>query len=213
MSKLRKLKNAVLEILYKKGIVCEDPSDVLEVLKISEQLAGLPVPTQGMPFSSTKGRLRNVYVHLTGAEKTISLEEIDEQPKKVVKLANQAQINRFYNSYDWKQIRYTVLKNCKGKCMACNRSDLPLHIDHIKPLRKYWRLRLDINNLQVLCQECNYGKGNWDETDWRDKQGSSLEDDLTECLSQWHFWGDLSISLKNELLGSLLRVVAAQEVD
>lgn len=28
-------------------------------------------------------------------------------------------------------------------------------------------LALSLENLQVLCAECNHGKGNWDMTDWR----------------------------------------------
>ena len=44
-----------------------------------------------------------------------------------------------------------------------------MHVDHIKPISKYWELRLEIENLQVLCAECNQGKGAWDETDWRAK--------------------------------------------
>ena len=29
------------------------------------------------------------------------------------------------------------------------------------------QLALDVDNLQILCHECNHGKGNWDMTDWR----------------------------------------------
>jgi HNH endonuclease len=75
--------------------------------------------------------------------------------------------NQFYLSFEWRRLRYTILRNYAAKCMLCNRTDLPLHVDHIKPLRKYWVLRLEYSNLQVLCEECNHGKGNWDETDWR----------------------------------------------
>ena len=42
-----------------------------------------------------------------------------------------------------------------------------MNVDHIKPRKKYPELALDKSNLQVLCEECNHGKGNWDETDWR----------------------------------------------
>jgi 5-methylcytosine-specific restriction endonuclease McrA len=40
-------------------------------------------------------------------------------------------------------------------------------VDHIRPLRKHWHLRLDPANLQVLCSDCNMGKSNSDVTDWR----------------------------------------------
>ena len=44
---------------------------------------------------------------------------------------------------------------------------IKLNVDHIKPRKKYPKLALDVDNLQVLCNECNHGKGNRDDTDWR----------------------------------------------
>lgn len=76
----------------------------------------------------------------------------------------------FYQSYDWRVARYDALKANDGRCQLCGRDrthGIILHVDHIKPLKKYWHLRLDPTNLQVLCNECNHGKGNRDETDWR----------------------------------------------
>ena len=43
-----------------------------------------------------------------------------------------------------------------------------MNVDHIKPRRIYPDLALSLENLQVLCHECNHGKGNWDMTDWRE---------------------------------------------
>lgn len=40
-------------------------------------------------------------------------------------------------------------------------------MDHIKPRSKYPHLELVFNNLQILCKNCNQGKSNIDETDWR----------------------------------------------
>lgn len=73
----------------------------------------------------------------------------------------------FYRSQAWRRLRYEVLLKYSRACMACGATDTTIHVDHIKPLRKYWNLRLDFNNLQVLCEECNHGKGSWDETDFR----------------------------------------------
>ena len=76
-------------------------------------------------------------------------------------------IRAFYQSHEWRKVRYQVLVKWGRKCMCCGREDQPIHVDHIKPLRKHWDRRLDPDNLQVLCDQCNHGKGNWDETDHR----------------------------------------------
>jgi len=76
----------------------------------------------------------------------------------------------FYHSDDWLRIRYAALKRSNGTCACCGqRGQLrnPLHVDHIKPRSKYPQLALDLSNLQVLCQDCDLGKSNHDETDWR----------------------------------------------
>ena len=36
-----------------------------------------------------------------------------------------------------------------------------MHVDHIYPVRRYWSMRLDLNNLQDLCGDCNREKGNF----------------------------------------------------
>lgn len=78
----------------------------------------------------------------------------------------------FYETDEWRRLRYEVLRNSKGRCECCGhgpRKGKPLHVDHIKPRSKYPELELEITNLQVLCDDCNLGKGAWDETDWRGK--------------------------------------------
>lgn len=42
-----------------------------------------------------------------------------------------------------------------------------MHVDHIKPVCTHPELCLDPENLQVLCDDCNLGKGSSDCTDWR----------------------------------------------
>ena len=76
----------------------------------------------------------------------------------------------FYKSVKWIAIRYKMLQLSNGCCECCGtiaRKDNPLHVDHIKPRSRYPELQYDLDNLQVLCQLCNLGKGAVDETDWR----------------------------------------------
>jgi 5-methylcytosine-specific restriction endonuclease McrA len=76
--------------------------------------------------------------------------------------------DRFYDSREWKRLRYLVLRNSGGRCQCCG-SLGPLHVDHIKPRSLYPKLELSFKNLQVLCPDCNRGKSNIDKTDWRNK--------------------------------------------
>lgn len=78
----------------------------------------------------------------------------------------------FLNTWEWKTLRYEVLLEQGSKCQCCNAtksSGAIMCVDHIKPRRTHPELALDKNNLQVLCNDCNMGKGNWDDTDHRSK--------------------------------------------
>lgn len=75
----------------------------------------------------------------------------------------------FFKSLQWRQLRYLALRN-SGRCNCCGataKDGIVLHVDHIKPISKFADLRLSLDNVQVLCEDCNVGKGSWDETDWR----------------------------------------------
>lgn len=75
--------------------------------------------------------------------------------------------NAFYTSKEWRKLRYRVLRDQPHKCACCGSVEQPFHVDHVKPRFKYPELELDYDNLQILCEDCNMGKGGWDETDWR----------------------------------------------
>mgnify|MGYP001589048218 CR=1 FL=1 len=72
----------------------------------------------------------------------------------------------FYDTWDWRTLRYEVLLERGRKCECCGSTE-KIVVDHIKPLRHNWHLRLEKTNLQVLCDLCNMGKGHWDTTDFR----------------------------------------------
>lgn len=78
----------------------------------------------------------------------------------------------FYSSPAWLRVRYQALHRYGRRCLACGVEgpNAKIHVDHIKPRSRYPELSLDINNLQILCEACNLGKGAEDETDWRSFQ-------------------------------------------
>lgn len=81
-----------------------------------------------------------------------------------------AMTDAFLSSYEWRRVRMAALKRHGAVCQCCGASPKTgavMNVDHIKPRKLFPELSLDVENLQVLCQECNHGKGNWDMTDWR----------------------------------------------
>lgn len=78
--------------------------------------------------------------------------------------------DEFYGSKKWRELRFVALRMAKGRCSLCGAkaSDgVQLHVDHIKPRSKYPQFQFDLDNLQILCEDCNIGKSNFDETDFR----------------------------------------------
>ena len=80
--------------------------------------------------------------------------------------------NAFLTSYEWRKLRMEALIKYGRRCMCCGATPSTgavMNVDHIKPRKRYPELALEINNLQILCHDCNHGKGNWNETDWRNE--------------------------------------------
>lgn len=75
----------------------------------------------------------------------------------------------FYSSNEWIALRYEALKQFGNRCMCCGRyaKEVPLHVDHILPRSLYPKRALDINNLQILCVDCNMAKSNGDASNWK----------------------------------------------
>lgn len=76
----------------------------------------------------------------------------------------------FLSTYEWRKVRMMALKKYGARCQCCGASPKDgavMNVDHIKPRKLFPNLALDLDNLQILCHECNHGKGNWDKTDWR----------------------------------------------
>lgn len=90
----------------------------------------------------------------------------------------------FLSSYEWRVLRMRALRKYGPKCMCCGATPdhgAVMNVDHIKPRRLFPHLALDLDNLQILCHECNHGKGNWDQTDWR-PQDEAVDSEVVAML-------------------------------
>lgn len=74
--------------------------------------------------------------------------------------------SEFYKSPRWRALREKALKLHGRACQRCG-DTTKLHVDHIKPRSKNHHLAFDLNNLQILCEDCNTRKSNLHETDYR----------------------------------------------
>lgn len=76
----------------------------------------------------------------------------------------------FYQSRVWKILRYQAFEKYGNRCQCCGAKpsdEIVLHVDHIRPRSTHPELQLDLNNLQILCEDCNSAKINQWDTDWR----------------------------------------------
>ena len=96
-----------------------------------------------------------------------------KRPVKVTKRTKRKKRSNetFYESREWRELRYEALKLHGRQCLCCGQKapNVELHVDHIRPRSKFPSLELDINNLQILCKDCNLGKSNKDCIDYRIK--------------------------------------------
>lgn len=103
--------------------------------------------------------------------KGVMLEFIKGSKNKPRKKPKEA-TSGFLESYQWRKVRMQALIKYGAKCMCCGATPEVggvMNVDHIKPRITHPELALELDNLQILCHECNHGKGNWDTTDWRKK--------------------------------------------
>lgn len=110
--------------------------------------------------------------------------------RAAIRLSAKEDREEFYKSWKWRTLRMEVIKEFGRECQCCGATPgmkdavgnpVRIVVDHIKPISKYWGMRLDRKNLQILCDECNQGKGNWDETDFR-PQYEEADDQIDGAL-------------------------------
>jgi len=104
--------------------------------------------------------------------------------EKINKLDNA----RFYTSNAWKKLRYRLFEKYEFKCMACSESPqshgIVIYASHIKPRSRHPELSLTFDNLQLLCEACDTGRGSKYESDLRPDD----LDDINETLDRGIKW-------------------------
>jgi hypothetical protein len=94
--------------------------------------------------------------------------------------------SHFLQTYEWRKVRMLALKKYGARCQCCGASPSDgavMNVDHIKPRKLFPELALELDNLQILCHDCNHGKGNWDMTDWRpDEEYENAKNNYFEQL-------------------------------
>lgn len=122
-------------------------------------------------FKDDDSELNNVIRVFLGKKPKLEKQLVPKNKKgKKPKVKKFKTKNCFYSSKEWKSLRYKALLKYGRQCLCCgNKPPYTIwHVDHIKPRSKFPKLELDINNLQILCEDCNLGKSNKDTTDFRD---------------------------------------------
>lgn len=144
----------------------------------------------GIPYPPPSGWLRNfgpTEITADAAERLRSALQKSTKPSAAnglavldaawisLKRAPSANSDGFLQSKAWKRARLMAIKQHGMRCLICGSSPMEgavLNVDHIKPRRLFPELALVVENLQVLCGDCNEGKGNWGMTDARGQKHS-----------------------------------------
>lgn len=100
------------------------------------------------------------------------LDQLENKKARAVKVKRSPRTAKdFYSSRAWKILRYQAFEKYGNRCQCCGarpQDGISLHADHIKPKSTHPELCLDLNNIQILCPDCNIGKINQWSTDWRE---------------------------------------------
>lgn len=147
---------------------------MVEMARILDILGHRPSKTEWESlkpkFSYTTYKTRykgwvNAWKHFFENFKVIDLEAIDTSDSETKEIEKTIPIANEEKRTIPLKLRLKVFQRDNFKCVFCGASpatdpNIQLHIDHIVPFSKGGKTEL--SNLQTLCQNCNWGKG--DET-------------------------------------------------
>lgn len=145
----------------------KSPSQVLKKLRDAELEAHETLLLSAyVPYVQ---EMRTLIGGLPSQENTKPVKVRKSQSSSSCRVASKA----FLRTFEWRKLRMQALTQYGNNCMCCGASPSTgaiVNVDHIKPRKFFPELALTLSNLQILCADCNHGKGNWDSTDWRTKE-------------------------------------------
>lgn len=147
---------------------------IVSITRADDDWAFEVVVKRGHWFDGIERSIEAAIINAVGGHDGIVVEEQpwpadDPTPSMTMR----ADDRHFLSSRAWLSLRYRVLKKYGARCQACGRGARDgaiVQVDHIKPRSRFPELALRIDNLQVLCRDCNFGKGTADTTDWRPRR-------------------------------------------
>lgn len=187
MAKLSKKARANHTALMRAWVLLKMPGyGKLDVFRVAAGRLGEAVPASVMDGYALLHRLvdlewpahckaRQIAGDRKAAERRLVPEPVKPQTsaptgKRAQRKAQMIQSAEFLLSFEWRRLRMVVLTKRGSRCECCGatpKDGVRMNVDHIKPRLLFPELALVESNLQVLCEVCNHGKGNWDMTDWR----------------------------------------------
>jgi 5-methylcytosine-specific restriction endonuclease McrA len=89
------------------------------------------------------------------AEREAKLQEYKRESNKRYNKTRDPKYVRFYNGIDWRTLSLKYTQDKGYKCEQCNK--IANHVHHKKAIQtpEGWELRLDYNNLELLCTRCH----------------------------------------------------------
>jgi len=136
------------------GIKVDNVSAAWRVANCAVQIRGLP-PLPLMTKRQFRRFIQCGKLPKPKRDRPPKQRRVKVKPKPKQKLGPE-----FYETPEWRRVRYKAIVKNDGCCQCCKarpEKGKPLHVDHIKPKSKYPELALKASNLQVLCRDCNLG--------------------------------------------------------
>lgn len=173
-SKKDKWKNRLKKFMRKHGL---EPSDDIHICahRINEKGVSIINNVDGRNFGSLKVELCGI------VKRDRDGCDISQGVTGTGAVKAKKKSDNFYKSWEWKKLRFEVLKYYGAKCMLCG-AENRIVVDHIYPRKKFPHLEMEFSNMQVLCQDCNQGKSNDDYTDFRPKEDIDI---FLDRLDKW----------------------------